>query len=73
MLLRDVLYKVAIRTVVGSTDIEVKNIQINSKKVEPGDVFTAIKGTVTDGHQFIEKAVENGAASVVCEAMERRR
>ena len=67
MLLRDVLYKVAIRTVAGSTDIEVKNIQINSKKVEPGDVFAAIKGTVTDGHQFIEKAIESGAVAIVCE------
>lgn len=69
MLLRDVLYKVAIRSVAGSTEIEVNDIQINSRKVKPGAVFVAVKGVAADGHQFIEKAIDNGAVVVVAEAM----
>ncbi len=69
MLLRDVLYKVAIRSVAGSTEIEVSDIQIDSRKVKPGAVFVAVKGMAADGHQFIEKAIDNGAVVVVAEAM----
>jgi UDP-N-acetylmuramoyl-L-alanyl-D-glutamate--2,6-diaminopimelate ligase len=67
VLLRDILYKVPIRSVAGSTDIEVKDIQIDSRKVKPGSVFIAVKGVAADGHQFIEKALENGASAVIGE------
>lgn len=69
MLLRDVLYKVAIRSVAGSTEIDVNDIQIDSRKVKPGAVFVAVKGVAADGHQFIEKAIDNGAAMVVAETV----
>ncbi len=69
MLLRDVLYKVAIRSVAGSTEIDVNDIQIDSRKVKPGAVFVAVKGVAADGHQFIDKAIDNGAAVVVAEIM----
>ena len=69
MLLRDVLYKVAIRSVLGSTGVEVNDIQIDSRKVTAGNLFIAMKGVGTDGHQFIEKAIEDGAVAIVCEAM----
>jgi UDP-N-acetylmuramoyl-L-alanyl-D-glutamate--2,6-diaminopimelate ligase len=69
MLLRDVLYKVAIRSVTGSTEIDVNDIQIDSRKVKPGAVFVAVKGVAADGHQFIDKALDNGAAVVVAEIM----
>lgn len=69
MLLRDVLYKVAIRSVAGSTEIDVNDIQIDSRKVKPGAVFVAVKGVAADGHQFIDKAIDNGAAVVVAETM----
>jgi UDP-N-acetylmuramoyl-L-alanyl-D-glutamate--2,6-diaminopimelate ligase len=67
VVLSDVLYKVAVRTVVGGTDIEVNDIQIDSRKVRPGSVFVAVKGVVADGHQFIDKAIENGAVAIVYE------
>lgn len=67
MLLKDVLYKVAIRSVNGSTSVEVNDIQIDSRKVRPGAVFVAVKGAAADGHQFIEKAIENGALVIVFE------
>ena len=67
MLLSDILYKVNIRSVSGSTDVEVKDIQIDSRKIKPGDLFVAVRGAVADGHQFIEKAIENGAVAIVYE------
>ncbi|MEO5562543.1 MAG: UDP-N-acetylmuramoyl-L-alanyl-D-glutamate--2,6-diaminopimelate ligase [Chitinophagaceae bacterium] len=69
MLLRDVLYKVAIRSVAGSTDTEVKDIQIDSRKVIAGSLFIAVRGAGADGHEFIDKALENGASIIVCEVM----
>jgi UDP-N-acetylmuramoyl-L-alanyl-D-glutamate--2,6-diaminopimelate ligase len=71
VLLRDILYKVAIRSVAGSTDIEVKDIQIDSRKVTKGSVFIAVKGAAADGHQFIEKALENGAVAVIGETPQK--
>lgn len=65
--LKDILYKVTINKVVGSTSVEIHNIHFDSRKVEAKDVFVAIKGRVSDGHDFIEKAVESGAVAVVCE------
>lgn len=54
---------------VGSTDVEVSDVQIDSRKVSKSSVFIAVKGVATDGHQFIAKAVEAGAKVVVCEVM----
>ena len=67
MQLSDILYKVNIRSVTGSTGVEVNDIQIDSRKIKPGGLFVAVKGAVMDGHQFIEKAIENGAAVIVYE------
>ncbi len=51
----------------GSTGVEVNDIQIDSRKSKPGSAFVAVKGATADGHQFIEKAIENGAAVIVYE------
>ena len=67
MLLSDILYKVNIRSVAGSTDVEVNEIQIDSRMIKPGATFIALRGATADGHQFIEKAIENGAAVIVYE------
>lgn len=67
MLLRDILYKVSIRSVTGSTDTGVNDVQIDSRKIKPGALFIAVKGVAADGHQFIEKAIENGAVAIVFE------
>lgn len=69
MLLQDILYKVEIRTVRGSTSVEVNGVALDSRKVEKGSLFVAVKGSVADGHLFIEQAVANGAAVVVCEQL----
>jgi len=67
MLLQDVLYKVAIRSVIGSTSVDVNDVQIDSRKVKQGSLFVAVKGSAADGHQFIEKAIANGASVIVYE------
>ena len=67
-LLKDILYKVRIEAVKGSTDVVVNSIAFDSRKVELNDVFVAIKGTISDGHSYIETAVNNGALAVICEA-----
>jgi UDP-N-acetylmuramoyl-L-alanyl-D-glutamate--2,6-diaminopimelate ligase len=69
VLLQDVLYEVSIRSVAGSTSVEVNDIQLDSRKIKTAGVFVAVKGIAADGHQFIEKAIGNGAAVIVCEAM----
>ncbi|HEU5164146.1 MAG TPA: Mur ligase family protein, partial [Chitinophagaceae bacterium] len=69
MKLSDILYKVSIRSIVGSTDIEVKDVQIDSRKVKKGSLFIAVKGSAADGHLFIDKATEAGAAVIVCEVL----
>lgn len=69
MLLRDVLYKVAIRSVSGSTEVDVTDVQIDSRKVKQGTAFVAVKGVAADGHAFIDKAVEAGAIAIVCEQL----
>ncbi|MHA7942977.1 UDP-N-acetylmuramoyl-L-alanyl-D-glutamate--2,6-diaminopimelate ligase [Formosa sp. 3Alg 14/1] len=72
-LLKDILYKVAIDTVVGPTNVRIHNIAFDSRKIESNDLFVAISGTVADGHGFIETAVNNGALVVVCEHMPEQR
>ncbi|MEO6832867.1 MAG: UDP-N-acetylmuramoyl-L-alanyl-D-glutamate--2,6-diaminopimelate ligase [Chitinophagaceae bacterium] len=67
ILLKDILLQVQAREVFGTTDIPVSDITIDSRKAKPGAVFIAIKGTLSDGHDFIEKAILGGASAVVCE------
>ncbi len=69
MLLRDLLYKVAIRSVSGSTETEISAVAIDSRLVEKGSLFIAVRGAANDGHQFIGNAITNGAAAIVCEAL----
>ena len=51
----------------GNTDIDISGINIDSRRVENGHLFVAMKGTQTDGHKYIPKALELGAAAILCE------
>lgn len=66
-ILKDILYKVAIEAVKGSTDITVNKMDFDSRKIESNDVFIAIRGSISDGHDFIEKAIRQGAVAIVCD------
>ena len=70
--LKDILYKVAIEAVKGPTDIAINKIEFDSRKIELNDVFVAIKGSLSDGHTFIDKALELGATAVICETFPER-
>lgn len=66
-LLRDILDKANVLEVLGSVDIEIHSLKFDSRTVERGCLYFAIKGTASDGHQFIPDAVKSGAVAVVCE------
>jgi UDP-N-acetylmuramoyl-L-alanyl-D-glutamate--2,6-diaminopimelate ligase len=68
-LLQDILYKIPLRAVHGNTALEVDNLQTDSRKVKPGTVFIAVKGTVVNGHDYIENAIQLGAVAIICEEM----
>ena len=53
--------------IIGETSIDITGINIDSRSIEKGHVFVAVKGTQTDGHTFIEKAIEKGASTIICE------
>lgn len=65
--LKDILYKVGIEAVHGTTDIAISKIEFDSRKVELNDVFVAIKGTLSDGHDYIQKALNHGAIAIICQ------
>jgi len=68
-ILKDILYKVAIESVTGSTEIAIHKIDFDSRKIEENDVFVAIRGSLSDGHDYIEKAIQLGAVAVICDEL----
>jgi len=67
MILSDILQNIILQKTIGEIEINIENIQFDSRKVEAGSVFVATHGTASDGHQYIPLAIENGALAVVCE------
>jgi UDP-N-acetylmuramoyl-L-alanyl-D-glutamate--2,6-diaminopimelate ligase len=67
MNLKDILYKVNIREIKGSTNMIVNSICLDSRQLGSGAIFIARKGTAVDGHRFIPSAIESGARVIVCE------
>ena len=69
-LLKDILYKTGIREIYGNnTHIAIADITFDSRKVTKDSLFIAVKGTLTDGHQYIEQAIEDGAIAIICEKL----
>jgi len=66
-LLSDILYKARIEEVFGSTHVAISSVTFDSRKVKKDTLFVATRGTATDGHKFIETAIEAGAAAIICE------
>ncbi len=65
--LNTILHNCSVAKNHGDLAIAINALQLDSRKVEKGDMFVAIRGAVADGHQFIAKAIENGASAIVCE------
>ena len=66
-ILKNILNNISIETIVGSTDLAIEKIEFDSRKVSQNDLFFAIKGTQTDGHQYISQVIEKGAIAIICE------
>ena len=73
MKLRDLTKNIRNATFCGSDEADIKGVNIDSRKIEAGHLFIAIKGTQADGHQFISKAIEKGAVAVLCEDLPQER
>ena len=69
MKLKELLKDIPVVAVVGSEDIEITGVNIDSRRIKEGHLFVAMKGTQVDGHKFVPKAVELGAKAVLCEDM----
>ena len=69
MRLSELLKNVKPLCIIGAKDVDITGVNIDSRKIEKGHLFVAMKGTQTDGHKFIPKALEMGAVAVLCEDM----
>lgn len=68
-LLSDILYKVSIEEVVGSTHTAIASVTFDSRNVKKDTLFIAIIGTSTDGHKYIDSAITSGAVAIICEVL----
>ena len=66
-LIREILYKVEINSVVGNTSVSIEKVEFDSRLVTKGDMYVAINGVNVDGHDFINQAIVNGAVCIICE------
>lgn len=67
--LSDILNGLAFTELQGSADMEISAVVFDSRKVVPGCLFVAVRGTVSDGHDYIEQAMSKGAVAVICEEL----
>jgi UDP-N-acetylmuramoyl-L-alanyl-D-glutamate--2,6-diaminopimelate ligase len=66
-LLSDILYKTRLEEIIGSTNVAISSVTFDSRKVKKDSLFIATRGTASDGHHYIELAIESGAVAIVCE------
>lgn len=69
MKLKEILAKITPTQIVGNEEVEISGINIDSRQIKEGHLFVAVKGTQADGHNYIGKAIENGAVAVICETI----
>jgi len=70
--LSDIIEGLAFTELQGSADIEISAVVFDSRKVVPGSLFVAVKGTLSDGHDYIAQAINDGAVAVICEVLPPR-
>ena len=73
MELSELLANVEVLNLIGSADVEISGVEIDSRRIAAGGLFVAVPGTQTDGHKFIPKAIEQGAVAVLCEYFPNKR
>jgi UDP-N-acetylmuramoyl-L-alanyl-D-glutamate--2,6-diaminopimelate ligase len=67
--LKDITGKIPILGTIGNMEREIVSLQFDSRTTEPGSLFVAVRGTVSDGHDYIPDAIERGAQAILCETM----
>jgi UDP-N-acetylmuramoyl-L-alanyl-D-glutamate--2,6-diaminopimelate ligase len=65
--LSQILKGVELNRIIGNSELTIRSVQFDSRKIEQGDIFVAVKGTKSDGHEFIDKVIVSGAKAIVCE------
>ena len=73
MKLKEILVNCNLLEIVGEKDLDILDVSFDSRKVAPGTLFFAVKGTQVDGHDYIDKAIEKGASAIVCEKLPRKK
>jgi hypothetical protein len=73
MKLKELLIGVKPLAIIGDTDVDITGVNIDSRKIQDGNLFVAMKGTLVDGHQFITKAISLGAKAILCEDLPTER
>ena len=69
MRLNELLINIKNADITGNADVEITGVNIDSRRIEEGHLFVAMRGTQVDGHRFIPKAIEQGAAAILCEEL----
>ncbi|MDD5856430.1 MAG: UDP-N-acetylmuramoyl-L-alanyl-D-glutamate--2,6-diaminopimelate ligase [Prevotella sp.] len=69
MILTELLRDVNPINIVGNTEKEITGVNIDSRRIDKGHLFIAIKGTQVDGHNYIDKAIAQGAVAIICETI----
>ena len=67
--IRNLIKNIETVSLTGAENPVIENIEFDSRKVKPGTLFVAVRGTKNDGHEFIESAVASGASAVICEIL----
>jgi len=68
-ILKHIITNIDIVGITGNVNVVIKGLELDSRQVEDGFLFAAIKGSQVDGHKFVDKAVEKGAVAVLCEEL----
>lgn len=69
MNLNEIIGKLKPLKTIGNTNVDIKGVNIDSRKIEQNHLFVALKGTLVDGHNYINKAIEQGAVAIICQDM----
>ncbi|MEG1546308.1 MAG: Mur ligase domain-containing protein, partial [Bacteroides sp.] len=69
MELKELIKSLSIKQTLGNSVQEITGVNMDSRLIEPGHLFVAVRGTQADGHAYIDKAIEKGATAIVCEEL----
>ena len=72
IVLKDILEELNVIQTLGNLELSIEHAHTDSRKVTMSDLFVAVHGNTVDGHEYISKAIENGACAIVCESLPKK-